>query len=80
MRDYADMTGFLAAQAKFHLSPGGTIDLNPDHGTIRVIFKPQGVVPADDLAIAVAQCLAYELSIGTKLRRGSIWAASSRSG
>ena len=63
VRDVADMTGFLAAHAKFRLSTGGSVDVSPDHGTIRVVFKPQGSVPSNDLAIAVAQSAAYELSV-----------------
>lgn len=68
VRDYADWTVFLAAQAFRARRDGGTLQLSDKGGTRRIVFHrlPEArldAVGARDLAIATAQWLAVQMAV-----------------
>lgn len=84
VRDYADWTFFFWSEIARMLDTGGRIEL-PDEGGVRIVYviaaarHPafEGRVDRDELSIAMAQWLAFELSIWHETATGYGWSALS---
>ena len=68
LRDYADLTTYLAAQIRARLDAGGTIELAEQGGERRVVVRPLdrarvAAADRDAFAIAAAQWATFHLSV-----------------
>ena len=80
VRDYADLTLFLAAQVHHGLRDGATVALRDKGGTRRIVIHPVPAATVDavgarGLAIATAQWLAVRLAIWHEIATWYGWSA-----